>query len=113
MRTIRLWYTPTAEVCFAPNEVEYLIERAKRHYDSACQAAGTSCEDGGSENGFIAQLKLFRGGKAVWTSRQLDLTLKVLEHYAGPNEPIRASLFQDVLSAFNQIQAKHKELNGA
>jgi hypothetical protein len=113
MEMLRLWYTPTLELRFSREEAEFLVDRAKRHYDGTCQAAGMSYEDGARENGFIKQLVLFPGRTAVWTSRQLDLTAKVLEHFAGQDTRMRKELAEQISAAFFAIQTKYRELNGA
>lgn len=112
MELKNVWLTPSAEVEFTPEEADYLVLRAQRHYDSDCQAAGSSYEDGARENGFIKRLKLFPGKPHVWSSRQIDLTLKVLEHYAGADDPMRRKLFKDLHKTYTAMQTKYKELNG-
>lgn len=115
MELKRCWFDVKAEVCFTAEEVDYLIERAKRHYDDACRAAGMSYEDGARETGFIKQLKLFPSTRigVSWTFRQLDTTLKILEHYAGKDDPMRARLFKEIHSVCDTMVIKHKQLNGA
>jgi hypothetical protein len=114
MTSGRLYYEVNIEVGFTDEEILYLINRAKNHYDSTCQEAGTSMEDGGRKNGFIAQLHMTRPSAWtwVWTSRQLNLTLKILEPitHVDMEDKLRAKLFADVNSAFNKIQDRHKEL---
>lgn len=111
MELQRLHYTVTAEVKFTDEEIDFLIGRAKTHYDWTCQAAGLSIAEGGQTNGFIAQLKLFPTLAAVWTFRELDLTLKVLEMRDFNNELLRTKLFTQIILICDGMSRRHKEMN--
>lgn len=113
MNLERLQYRVEAEVRFTPEEVEYLIARAQVHYDATCRAAGMSYEDGARENGFIKQLKLFPSKHGVvWTFRQLDITLKILENFAGNygDLPIRRKLANEIHIICDTLQQRHSQL---
>jgi hypothetical protein len=100
---------------FSTEEVGLLIELAKSHYDGTCQAAGTSIAEGGFENGFIAQLRLFSSQHpVVWSSRQLDLTLKVLEPYAPSraDSQLARQLSAVLYEMFKAVQIRQQQLNG-
>jgi hypothetical protein len=109
---IKGWrYDVKVEVEFSGEEVDYLIARAKSHYDGECQAAGMSYEDGARSNGFIKQLKLFPG-PAFWTSSQIDLTLKVLEWYTSVDtSEIRDRLHRELMAAWSELRDRHAEAN--
>ncbi len=112
MTTGMFQYNISIQVGFTPDEAKFLVERAQRHYDATCQAAGSSYEDGARENGFIKQLVLFPRLAPFWTTRQLDLTLKVLEvrDLQPEREVVRARLFNEVKDAFDAIQDRYEEL---
>lgn len=114
MKLKKMWLTPTVEVAFTSEEIDYLIERAKKHYDSTCQAAGMSYEDGARENGFIKQLKLFPNLTPIWTSRQIDLTLKILEPFVRSHyeDEMRGRLFDELRAIHTSMQIKYRKLNG-
>lgn len=114
MKQERLWYSVTAEVSFLEREVEFLIERAKRHYDMTCQEAGLTCDDGASKNGFIAMLRMF--GKpgdygATWTFRQFDICLKILE-MRSDNEFLRMKLANEMNAVCDKLNEEYTRLNG-
>lgn len=106
-----LRYRVEAEVRFTPEEVDFLIERAKSHYDDTCRAAGMSYEDGARENGFIKQLKLFpsKAAGVTWTFRQLDLTLKILE-MRSHNEFLRMKLANELNMICDTINKRYEDL---
>lgn len=79
----RLHYVVEAEVTFTRQEAEALVRLAKMHYDVTCVAAGVKIGEEskfgpGLENGFLAQLLMFRLNP-VWPFRNFDITLKILE----------------------------------
>jgi len=77
-------YKVEAVVTFTKAEAEVLVTLANHHYDSTCVASGLSSGEShpkvgtAATNGFLAQLKLFPGS-TVWSFRNFDLALKVLE----------------------------------
>jgi hypothetical protein len=109
-----LHYKVEAELRFTDEEVDLLLERAARHYDWTCQEAGAfSGANGAERNGFIAVLKIKPNScPAVWTSRQVDLTLKILEpYYSEKREVLRAKLFNELRLVFEALLKKYGELN--
>lgn len=112
MELKRLRYDVKAEVRFTPEEAEYLVGRAKNHYDSTCRAAGMSCEDGARENGFIAQLKMFPRTAHIWDSRKIDLALKVPEPFAHYADKMRGKLERELNKVYSEIQVQYGQLNG-
>ncbi len=110
-----LRYELRAELKFTRTEINYMIKRCKEHYDGVCQAAGFSIQEGGFQNGFIAQLKMFPTTKtytvAVWTFNQIDITLKVLEYKDfGEDNPLRLKLRGQLDKTFTMMMSRHKEL---
>lgn len=106
-------YDVKVSVLFSELELDFLIERAKRHYDHTCKAAGLMIDDGARENGFIAQAKHFHAGRAVtWTSRQIDTTLKILEPITNKDAESaqRIRLFIALQDVWYKIQTRHEEL---
>lgn len=109
MELKRIYFKVEAEVTFSTEEVEYLIERAKSHYDATCQNAGLSMDEGARENGFISRLKMFPG-PSMWTSRNLDIAMKVLEMTDG--NPMGQRIFGEIWKIFQQLEHAHTEANG-
>ncbi len=117
MKLERLHYRVEVELKFTEEEIDYLIDRAQRHYDGACQAAGTSIAEGARTNGFIAQLRLFPQFDVIWTGREVDLALKVLEFAdLGPTKSkkdvLRKRLREELNSAFTVMEQRYIELRG-
>lgn len=110
MKLQRLSYTVTAEVSFTPDEADYLVKRAKVHYDGTCQAARFLISEGAFENGFLAQLKLFPG-PVNWSFRNFDLTLKILELRGRPEDQLmRLTIHTALNRACDLINKRYEEL---
>jgi hypothetical protein len=104
----RLSFSVSVEITFSALEVDYLIDRAKRHYDFTCQEAGMSMKDGAQQNGFIAQLKLFNHLTTTWPWRHFDLALKIIE--MPDKSPLRDKLTADFYRALKLIERRTKQL---
>lgn len=109
MEAGKIYFSAKTEVRFTPQEIELLIGQAKRHYDLACREAGTSIAEGGFINGFIARLKLFPTLTPTWSTRELDLAMKVLEIN---RTPLGVSLFEQLHRLFSDLQTKIALVNG-
>lgn len=119
MKLEGLCYKVEAELRFTKVEVDYLIDRAKRHYDHTCQMYGCAIgETGAVVNGVVAQLRLFptdkNTSKRVFSSRDIDTMLKIIEmpDYNPPaaTRKTREELFIHLRAAFRLIQNRYSEL---
>lgn len=120
MELERLSYKVSAEVRFTKREVDYMIDRAKRHYDHSCQMFGCAIgELGATTNGVLAQLRLFPAKRddaaCAFSFRELDTMLKILEMRefgidSGKRENLRTTLFTKINHTCNVINARYEQL---
>ena len=104
-------YDISVEVSFTKEEIALLIATARSHYDMTCREAGYAAgENGYRFNGFIAQLRLFPSLPPVWTTRQLDLSMKILEMVVLKDRLGAEALCSRLYQTFDRIQQEHARL---
>lgn len=108
MKTGELRYKVSVAVSFTKKEIAFLLKCTRNHYDWTCQDAGLRCEDGASENGFIAQLKMFPDHQQFWDFSKFDLAAKILEMHTRIE--LGRRLFDEMLIAMKTLEKRHKEL---
>lgn len=116
MKLDEFHYEVRAQVSFTSEEIDCMLQWAGNHYDSTCQeAASVAGVHGARTNGYIAQLRLFPNLKAVWTSRQIDLTLKILEPYTSDRaaNETATKLFRELHLTYRAMEGEYKKLNGS
>ena len=104
-------YDISVEVSFTKEEIALLINTARAHYDMTCREAGYAAgENGYRFNGFIAQLRLFPALLPVWTTRQLDLSMKILEMAALKDRDEAFRLTTELNQTFDRIHQEYTRL---
>ena len=107
-------YDISVEVSFTKEEIALLIATARSHYDMTCREAGYAAgENGYRFNGFIAQLRLFPSLPPVWTTRQLDLSMKIMEMAVHKDMDTALALSTRLYQTFDRIQQEYVRLTEA
>lgn len=82
-------FRPTVTVALSDEELEYLVECSKKHYDSRCRAAS---DNGGFLNTVSrCQHNDFRRHDLTWAD--LDLLAKINEVGMYLSDPVKAELY--------------------